>query len=64
MKNPLGYFFSRDGDDERPSNREILSYAVGATGQNMSSGFITGRVTYYYENHVVPGGSAHLPERS
>ncbi len=60
MKNPLGYFFSRDGDDERPSNREILSYAVGATGQNMSSGFITGRVTYYYENHVVPGGSAHF----
>ena len=60
MKNPLGYFFSRDGDDERPSNREILSYAVGATGQNMSSGFITGRVTYYYENHVVPGESAHF----
>ncbi len=60
MKNPLGYFFSRDGDEERPSNREILSYAVGATGQNMSSGFITGRVTYFYENHVVPGESAHF----
>lgn len=60
MKNPLGYFFSRDGDEERPSNREILSYAVGATGQNMSSGFISGRVTYYYENHVVPGESAHF----
>ena len=60
MKNPLGYFFSRDGDEERPSNREILSYAVGATGQNMSSGFISGRVTYFYENHVVPGESAHF----
>ncbi|MBQ6020934.1 MAG: MFS transporter [Clostridia bacterium] len=59
INNPLSYFFSRDGDDERPSNREILSYAVGATGQNMSSGFITGRVTYFYENHVVPGASAH-----
>ncbi|MBR0509090.1 MAG: MFS transporter [Clostridia bacterium] len=60
MKNPLAYFFSRDGDEERPSNREILSYAVGATGQNMSSGFVTGRVTYYYENHAVPGDAAHF----
>ena len=60
IKNPLAYFFSRDGDETRPSNREILSYAVGATGQNMSSGFITGRVTYYYENHAVPGESAHI----
>ncbi|MBR5428198.1 MAG: MFS transporter [Clostridia bacterium] len=59
IKNPLSFFFSRDGDDENPSNREILSYAVGATGQNMSAGFITGRVTYFYENHVVPGESAH-----
>ncbi len=59
IKNPLAYFFSRDGDDVHPSNREILAYAVGATGQNMSSGFITGRVTYFYENHAVPGESAH-----
>lgn len=60
MAFPLAYFFSRDGDDVHPSNREILSYAVGATGQNMSSGFVTGRVTYYYENHAVPGDSAHF----
>ena len=60
IKNPLAYFFSRDGDEERPSNREILSYAVGATGQNMSAGFVTGRVTYFYENHAVPGDAAHF----
>ena len=55
----MAYFFARNGDDEHPSNREILSYAVGATGQNMSSGFVSGRVTYFYENHAVPGESAH-----
>lgn len=55
----MAYFFSREGDAEHPSNRETLSYAVGATGQNMSAGFITGRVTYYYENHAVPGDKAH-----
>ena len=60
MKNPLAYFFSKNGDEEHPSNREILSYAVGATGQNMSSTFVTGRVTYFYENHAVPGESAHF----
>ena len=59
MKNPLAYFFSREGDDEHPSNREILSYAVGATGQSASAGFVTGRVVYYYENHAVPGPNAH-----
>ena len=26
----------------------------------MSSNFVTGRVTYYYENHAVPGESAHI----
>ena len=60
INNPLAYFFSREGDEEHPSNREILSYAVGATGQNMSSGFVTGRVTYFYENHAVPGEAAHF----
>ena len=60
MKNPLAYFFSREGDETRPANREILSYAAGAMGQNMSSGFVTGRVTYYYENHAVPGQAAHF----
>ena len=56
----MAYFFSREGDDVHPANREILSYAVGATGQNMSSGFVTGRVTYFYENHAVPGEAAHF----
>ena len=56
----MAYFFSRAGDAEHPSNRETLSYAVGATGQNMSSGFVTGRVVYYYENHAVPGEKAHI----
>ena len=26
----------------------------------MSSGFVTGRITYFYENHAVPGESAHF----
>lgn len=59
MKNPLGFLFSKEENDEHLSNREIFSYATGAAGQSIASGFVGGRVTYFYENHVVPGKSAH-----
>lgn len=60
MKNPLGFLFSKYEDETHVSNREILSYATGATGSAITSGFATGRVTYFYENHVVPGKNAHF----
>ena len=59
MKNPLGFLFSKEQNDEGISNREILRYSLGAVGSAASSGFISGRVTYFYENHVVPGENAH-----
>lgn len=59
MKNPLGFLFSKEKNDEGLSNRETLSYAAGAMGQSISYGFTSGRVTYFYENHVVPGKNAH-----
>ncbi|MCQ2475179.1 MAG: MFS transporter [Clostridia bacterium] len=59
MKNPIGFLFSKEKNDEGISNREILRYSIGAVGSSISSGFVSGRVTYFYENHVVPGDHAH-----
>ncbi len=59
MENPLGFLFSKEQNDEGISNREILRYSIGAVGASISSGFVSGRVTYFYENHVVPGENAH-----
>ena len=60
MKNPLAFLFSKEEtNDEHISNHEILGYATGAMGQSISGGFVTNRVTYFYENHVVPGPYAH-----
>ena len=53
MKNPLGFLFSREETDTHVNNREILYYASGLAGQNISYGFISGRLTYYYENHAM-----------
>lgn len=56
MKNPLAFLFSSDtADGTKVSNREIFRYAEGSTGQAISGGFTTGRVTYFYQNHIVPG---------
>lgn len=59
MKNPLAFLFSKEENDEHISNREILSYSMGAVGQSISYGFVSGKITYFYENHVVPGKNAH-----
>lgn len=53
MKNPLGFLFSKEETSEHLPNREILSYATGLAGQNVSYSFISGRLTYFYENHAV-----------
>ena len=53
MKNPLGFLFSREETPEHLPNREILYYATGLAGQNVSYGFISSRLTYFYENHAV-----------
>ena len=58
MKNPLGFLFAREETDERLPNREILSYSVGLAGQNISYSFISGRLTYFYENRAVSQKSA------
>lgn len=60
VKNPLAFLFSKEENDEQISNREILSYAAGAFGQSMTQDYIGGRVTYFYENHIVPGENAHF----
>ena len=59
MKNPLGFLFSKEQNEEGISNREILRYSIGVAGSSASFGFVSGRVTYFYENHVVPGKNAH-----
>lgn len=59
MKNPLGFLFSRYEDENHVPNREILSYATGSVGKAITGGFVSERVTYFYENHVVPGKNSH-----
>lgn len=59
LKNPLGFLFSREENDEHISNREIVSYAIGASGQAITGGFISGRINFFYENHVVTGEKSH-----
>ena len=45
--------FSKEETETHVSNRGILSYATGLAGQNISYSFISGRLTYFYENHAV-----------
>ena len=53
MKNPLAFLFSREETDTHVSNREVMYYATGLAGQNISYGYISGRLTYFYENHAM-----------
>ena len=53
MKNPIGFLFSTEETETHVSNREVLSYATGLAGQNISYGFTSSRLTYFYENHAV-----------
>ena len=60
MKNPIGFLFSTEETETHVSNREVLSYATGLAGQNISYGFISSRLTYYYENHAVSAARASV----
>ena len=60
MKNPISFLFSREETEIHVPNREILSYATGLAGQNVSYSFISGRLTYFYENHVMSTERASL----
>ena len=60
MKNPLAFLFSKEETETHVPNREILSYATGLAGQNVSYSFISGRLTYFYENHVLSPARASL----
>lgn len=60
MKNPLAFLFSTEETETHVSNREILSYATGLAGQNISYSFISGRLTYFYENHAVSPARASV----
>ena len=53
MKNPIGFLFSTEETDTHVNNREVLYYASGLAGQNISYGYISGRLTYFYENHAM-----------
>ena len=59
MKNPIGFLFSKEETDTHLPNRELLSYATGLAGQNISYSFISNRLTYFYENHAVSQKRAH-----
>lgn len=60
MKNPVGFLFSKEETETHLPNRELLSYAAGLAGQNISYSFISGRLTYFYENHVMSAERASL----
>lgn len=60
MKNPLAFLFSKEETDEHLANNDILAYATGLAGQNMAYGYITGRLTYFYENYIVGKNNAHI----
>ena len=47
----LGYFFQKEPKAEGyVANRDILNYAVGLTGQNISYGYISGWIRYFCIN--------------
>ncbi len=60
MKNPLAFLFSKEETETHVNNREILYYASGLAGQNISYAFISGRLTYFYENHAMSQKNAGM----
>lgn len=60
MGKSLGFLFDRTETPEHVPNREILSYATGLAGQNISYNFISNRLTYFYENHAVSEKNASV----
>lgn len=59
MKISPAYFFSKEKNENGVSNREMLAYASGAGGYSVAAGYVSGRITYFYENHIVPGKNSH-----
>ena len=56
----MGFFlFSREEREDHVNNREVLHYAVGLSGQNISYGFISSRLVYFYENHMMSKKNQH-----
>ncbi len=60
MKHDPFFFLSKEKTETHLPNREILYYAVGLTGQNISYSFLSNRLTYFYENHAVSEKNAGL----
>ena len=60
MKHDPFFLFSKEETETHLPNREILYYAVGLTGQNISYSFLSNRLTYFYENHAVSEKNAGL----
>lgn len=60
MKNPIKFLFSKEETEDHLPNNEIFSYSVGLAGQNISYNFISNRLTYFYENHVIGEKYAHI----
>ena len=56
----MGFFlFSREEREDHVNNREVLHFAAGLTGQNISYGFISSRLVYFYENHMMSKERQH-----
>ncbi len=58
MKNPVKFLFSKEAAGEGyVQNRNILSYAVGLTGQNMTYSYVSGWLRYFCVNilHIDEG---------
>lgn len=60
MKNPIAFLFSKEETEDHLPNNEIFSYATGLAGQNIAYSFISQRLTYFYENHIVSEKNAHI----
>ena len=56
----MGFFlFSREEREDHVNNREVLDFAIGLAGQNISYGFISSRLVYFYENHMMSKARQH-----
>ena len=56
----MGFFlFSREEREDHVNNREVLHFATGLAGQNISYSFISNRLVYFYENHMMSKERQH-----
>ena len=57
-KFPLAFLFDKTEDESKVSNRKLLNYAAGLTGQNMTYSYISSWLSYFCINIL------HIKERA